>query len=151
MGIEFSRCRGGEQQRPRVGASQQEQPNRSDFMDTVKYAPLGSHPYLATICQEDISVAVFFIIVIIIIICFLGLHPRHMEVSRLWVESELPLLATATPTATWDMSRICDLHQSSWQHQILSPLSEARDRTHILMGTSQIRFHCATTGTPWCL
>ena len=29
-----------------------------------------------------------------------------------------------------------DLHHSSWQRQILNPLSEARDRTHVLMGTS---------------
>ena len=27
------------------------------------------------------------------------------------------------------------------------PLSEARDQTHILMNTSQIRFHCTTMGT----
>ena len=25
--------------------------------------------------------------------------------------------------------RICDLHNSSWRHQILTPLSKARDRT----------------------
>ena len=30
------------------------------------------------------------------------------------------------------------LHQSSWQHQILNPLSEARDQTFILMDTSQV-------------
>ena len=48
-----------------------------------------------------------------------------MEVSRLWVESELQLPATAT--ATQDPSCICDLHCSSWQGQILNPLSEASD------------------------
>ena len=42
----------------------------------------------------------------------------------------------------------CDLHHSSWQHQIPNPLSEARDRTCNLMVPSQIRFHCTTTGTP---
>ena len=31
--------------------------------------------------------------------CFLGLHPQHMEVPRLGVESELQLLAYATATA----------------------------------------------------
>ena len=30
------------------------------------------------------------------------------------------------------------LHHSSWQCQILNPLSEARDRTRVLMNTSQI-------------
>ena len=38
-----------------------------------------------------------------------------------------------TATATWDLSLVCDLHHSSWQHPILNPLSEARDRTHNLM------------------
>ena len=32
--------------------------------------------------------------------------------------------------------------------RILNPLSEARDRTCILMYPSQILFHCATMGTP---
>ena len=40
------------------------------------------------------------------------------------------------------------LHYSSWQHQIPNPLSEARNRTLILVVTSQIHFHCATVGTP---
>ena len=31
--------------------------------------------------------------------------------------------------AMWDPSLICDPHHSSWHHQILNPLSEARDRT----------------------
>ena len=44
-----------------------------------------------------------------------------MEVPRLGVESELQLLDA---TATWDPSFICDLHHSSWQCQILNPLSK---------------------------
>ena len=40
------------------------------------------------------------------------------------------------------------LYHSSPQHWILDPLSEARDRTCILMDTSQIGFCRATTGTP---
>ena len=69
---------------------------------------------------------------------FLGLYLRHMEVPRLEVESELQPLAYAT--GTWDPSCICDLHYSSQQHQILNPPSQARDRTCILMDTSQIHF-----------
>ena len=57
-----------------------------------------------------------------------------MEVPRLGAGSELHLLACATATAMRDPSRICDLHCSLWQHQILNPLSKARDRTHILNG-----------------
>ena len=55
------------------------------------------------------------------------------------VELELQLPAYATTMAMQDPSCICN--------QILNPLSEARDRTHNLMVTSQIHFCCATTGT----
>ena len=79
---------------------------------------------------------------------FLGLHPRHLEVPRLGVESKLQLLASTTATATQDLSRVCDLHHSSRQHQILNPQSEARDQTRNLKAPSWIRFCCATTGTP---
>ena len=58
---------------------------------------------------------------------FLGPHPRHMEIPRLGVESELPLLVYATATATQDPSHICDLQQSSRQRRIVNPRSEARD------------------------
>ena len=46
--------------------------------------------------------------------------------------------AYATGTATQDPSRICDLRHRLWQRQILKPLSEARDRTRILMDTSWV-------------
>ena len=80
--------------------------------------------------------------------CFLGLHSWHMEVSRLGVQSELRLLATATATTTSDPSHVCDLHHSSGPRQIFNPLSEARDGTRNLMVPSQIHFRCTTTGTP---
>ena len=44
----------------------------------------------------------------------------------------------ATATATPDLSCICDLCHSLQQGQILNPLLEARDRTRILMDTSQV-------------
>ena len=72
----------------------------------------------------------------------------HMEVPRQRVKSELQLPAYTTATATWNLSCICDLHCSSWQHWILNQLSKARDRTRNLMVTSWIHFHCATMGTP---
>ena len=58
---------------------------------------------------------------------FLGPLLWYMEGSRLGDEPELQLLASATATAMWDPSCICDLHHSSWRYQILNPLSEARD------------------------
>ena len=57
---------------------------------------------------------------------FLGPHLWHIEVPRLGVESELQVPAYTTATATPDPSLICDLHHSSWQCQILNPLSEAK-------------------------
>ena len=58
-----------------------------------------------------------------------------MEVPRLGIELELQLLAYTTATATEDLSHVCDLHHSSRQHQILNPLSEAKDQTCVLMDT----------------
>ena len=66
---------------------------------------------------------------------FLGLYPRHMEVPRPQAELELQLPAYATATAVPDPSRICNLHISLQQCQILTPLSEVRDGTHILGDT----------------
>ena len=45
--------------------------------------------------------------------------------------------AYATATATQDPSRVCDLHHSSRQRQILHPWSKGRDRTRNLMVPSQ--------------
>ena len=53
---------------------------------------------------------------------FLGPHSWHMGVPRLGVESELLLPAYARTTATPDLSRVFDLHHSSWQRPILNPL-----------------------------
>ena len=77
---------------------------------------------------------------------FLGPCLQHIEVPSLGVELELQLLATAT--AMPDLSCICNLHYSSQQHQILNPLSQARDQTYILMDTVGLLICCATTGTP---
>ena len=75
-----------------------------------------------------------------------------MEVPRLGFELELEPLAyaaaTATATAMPDPSRVCDLHHSSRQRRILNLQSKARDQTRNLMVPSQIRFRCATMGTP---
>ena len=68
--------------------------------------------------------------------------------TSLGIELELQLLAYATVTEMSDPSCICDLHHSSWQCWILNPLSEARDRTHVLMDISQVCYHCSTTGIP---
>ena len=71
-----------------------------------------------------------------------------MEVPRLEVQLELQQPAYAAVTAMPDPSRVCDLQHSSWQHWILNPLSEVRDRTCNLVVASRIHFCYATTGTP---
>ena len=53
---------------------------------------------------------------------FLGLHLQHMEGPRVEVEMELQLPSWAT----------------AQQRQILNPLGEARDRSHVVMDTSQV-------------
>ena len=72
-----------------------------------------------------------------------------MEVPRLGVELELPLLASATATAAQDPNHVCDRHHSSRPSWILNPLSGVRDQTCILMDAGQFWFLCATTGTPF--
>ena len=41
--------------------------------------------------------------------------------------------AASRATTTRYPNCICDLHHSSWQHRILIPLSETRDRTQVLV------------------
>ena len=76
--------------------------------------------------------------VFILFFAFLGLQLGHVEVPRLGVQSKWQLLAYATATAMRDPSCVCNIHHSSWQHWVLNPLSEARDRTSTLMDTSWV-------------
>ena len=48
----------------------------------------------------------------------------------------------------WDLSRVCDLHQSSQQCQILNTLKEARDQIHIILDNSQVHNLLSHRGTP---
>ena len=98
-------------------------------------------PWLCRAWYFQVTLCYFTIIEknICVYFCFLGPHPWHMEVPRLGVQSELHL--PAYTTATQDPSRVCNLHSSSWQHQIFNPLS-------FLVDASQIHFPWATMGTP---
>ena len=62
-------------------------------------------------------------------------HLWHMEVPEWGIKLELQLPAYTTATVTPDQSCICNLRYNSWQCQILNPLSEARDQTHIFTET----------------
>ena len=85
----------------------------------------------------------------IFFIVLFGPHLQHMEVLRLGVESELQLLAYTIAMAMLDPSHICDLHLSLQQCQILNLLSKARDRTLILIDTSQVLNPLSHNGLSW--
>ena len=60
-------------------------------------------------CQTYPNLVLFLLFnVLFFFFFFLGSHPRHMEVPRLRVESELQLPAYTTTIATWDPSLVCD-------------------------------------------
>ena len=79
-------------------------------------------------------------LLLLLLLLLLGLHLQHMEVPNLGVESEVQLPTFARATVMWDPSCICDLRHSSRQCWILNPPSKARDRTHILIDTSQVHY-----------
>ena len=93
------------------------------------HVDLHDSPYY-TVCNF------IFFFVFVFVFVFLGPYWRHMEVPRLGVLSELQMPAYITATAPRDQSPICNLHHSSQQHWILNLMSEARDRTRILMDGS---------------
>ena len=98
---------------------------------------------------------IFSVVLTLFFFFFFWAAPMHMEVPNLRIESKLKLLAYTTATAILDPSCLCDLPCSLQQCQILNPLSEARDQTHVLMDTSQICYLWVTTGTLtaltfWC-
>jgi len=79
-----------------------------------------------------------FLVLFYFVLFFGGPSPWHTEVPRLGVELELQLPAYTTATATLDLSHVCDLYHSSWQCQILNPLSKARNQTPALMDTGRV-------------
>ena len=90
-----------------------------------------------------------FIYLLILTFCLFRAAPTAYEGSQARGRiGAVKLLACTTATAMQDPTCVCDLHHSSRQHKILNPLSKARDRTCVLMDTSQIHFHWATSETP---
>ena len=61
---------------------------------------------------------------------FLMAIPAAYGGSRTGIESELQLPACTTAMATLDLSHVCDLRHSLWQHQILNPLSKVGSNPH---------------------
>ena len=96
------------------------------------------HPLDLVTQRPFMSNFFFFNLCVYVCVCVLGLHPGHIEIPRLEVESELQLPAYITATATEDPSCICDLYHSSQQCWIYNPLSEDTDWTCSLMVPSQV-------------
>ena len=71
---------------------------------------------------------------------FLGPQLQYIVVPKLRVKLELQLPAYTTATAMPELSHICNLHHSSWQHWVLNPVRKARDQTHALMDASQVHY-----------
>ena len=71
-----------------------------------------------------------------------GRIPQDLDGLPMPKPQQYRILATSstytTATASPDLSHMCNLHHSSWQYQILSPLTEARDQACVLTDTSWV-------------
>ena len=63
--------------------------------------------------------------------CFIGMHPRHMEVPR--PRGQIRAASLHHSHSNMGSKAHQQTTHSSWQCQILNPLSKARDRTPNLM------------------
>ena len=97
-------------------------------------------------CCKDLF-RLFSLCIIYFICLFMATRTAYGN-SHTGFESELQLPAYTIAETTWDLSHVCTLHHSSQQCQIFNPLSKPRDGTHILMDTSQVRYHQAMMRTP---
>ena len=86
----------------------------------------------------------WYIFAILLFFCFLGLHPGHMEVWNSQARGRFGATAASNVRSEPCLRPI----HSSQQCRIPDSMSKARDRTHILIDTNWICFHCATMGTP---
>ena len=73
-------------------------------------------------------------------VLFFRAVPEIYGSSQAGVGTGAIALAYTTATVTRNLSCVCDLHHSSGLRWIPNSLSEARDRTCVLMDTSQIGF-----------
>ena len=83
-----------------------------------------------------------------LVLCFLGPHPWHMGVLRLGSNRSCNCQLIPQAQQCRVLATSANLHCSSEQHQILNPLSKARDWTHILMDTSWVHNPVSHNGIP---
>ena len=115
-----------------------------NLYSSIKKIILHAFPFYLGCLENKVQIYLF----IYFIYLFFCLFAFSRAAPTAYGDSQARDLIRARATAMWDPSRICNLHHSSWQRQILNPLSEARDRTRNLMVPSWIHFHCAMMGTP---
>ena len=85
-------------------------------------------PYwMAFLSVLEKGFSVFLQYIFIFIFSFYGCTHGIWRIPSQGVQSELQLPAYTKATEMQDRSHIYDLHHSSWERQILDPLSKARD------------------------
>ena len=75
---------------------------------------------------------------IILFVCFFRAAPEAYGSSQTRGPSKASAEAYTTATTMPDLSHIFNLRCRLWQCQVLNPLGEARDQTHILMDTNGV-------------
>ena len=117
----------------------------------LSYLPM-LHLVVSQNCQTEGCLDDYFFVFCVFLV-FLGLHLCHMEVPSLGVELEQDVLAHTTATQGQQgqfratSSTYTTAHGNAGSS---APQSKVSIPTHILMDTSWVHYHSATTGTP-CL
>jgi len=103
----------------------------------MKEACMGYSHYLAFRWRKEFYFILFlFIYLFFVFFLFIAAPAAHgSSRARGWIRASA---ASHSHSQIRHPSQICDLYHSSLQCQILNPLSEARDRTRILMDTSHV-------------
>ena len=95
-----------------LGFSNYSSPHTPEWVEANPICPVIANILIWLLKDEDFLTGFLFLFFVCFV--FLGPHLWHMKVPR-------PAYNTAT--AAWDLSHVCNLHHSSQQSQILSPLA----------------------------
>ena len=94
--------------------------------------------------SEYPSIYPFHLFIYFLIFCLFTATPAAYGSSQARGRTGAVAAAYTAATAMWYQSHVCDLHHSSWQWGIFNPLSEARDRTHVLLHTAEPQWELPT-------
>ena len=117
-----------------VGARRRTQPGvvlekraLTDEWEFARYRKVGRGLHAVAIFFSERPASLSLYLFIFTFFFFLRAMPEAQGSSQAKGRIRAAATGHATARAMRDRSRICDLPHSSWQHQILNPLSEARD------------------------